>query len=413
LALALESVESPRPFTYKLATGLLKAAGSRLSEVRITRLMDSVFYAAVIVAGPNGVQEVDSRPSDAVNLALVANAPIRVDHRLLSNASATDSEKFVSYPVATAELAAEAQQRMREMMQEMMQEPARLSGDPFPRASGVIMGKRSTEQPFPHDHQLERLPPPILPPTTGRADCADGGHDQHRHRDGSQRLQGRGERDYRYPRSHGRRESAAGSSPNRKRHSSDHAPAKRQVTRPEELDPQHMAPGLDAADGPLSHAIVTGYRINRNDLAVEVQVQVPKQGLGGGRAFCAGAGEPELDMDRLRMDHLAVRWRDDGEPGRAARPREGCRRPVCRWAAPAARGTEQDDGQHYERMPSRPHHALPDLMICATGPNVLAGTFLQAGRARLLPGGFSRICAKRRWSWQSTVTGSPGSSPRP
>ncbi|HEY5989661.1 MAG TPA: bifunctional nuclease domain-containing protein [Streptosporangiaceae bacterium] len=118
LALALESVESPRPFTYKLATGLLDAAGSRLSEVRITRLMDSVYYAAVIVAGPNGVQEVDARPSDAVNLALVANAPIRVDRRLFSNTSATDSGKFLTYPVATAELAAEAQQRMREMMQE-------------------------------------------------------------------------------------------------------------------------------------------------------------------------------------------------------------------------------------------------------------------------------------------------------
>lgn len=118
LALALESVESPRPFTYQLATGLLDAAGSRLSEVRITRLMDSVFYAAVIVDGPTGVREVDSRPSDAVNLALVADAPIRVDHRLFSNVAATDSAKFLSYPVATAELAAEAQQRMREFLQE-------------------------------------------------------------------------------------------------------------------------------------------------------------------------------------------------------------------------------------------------------------------------------------------------------
>ncbi len=103
---------------YQLATGLLDAAGSRLSEVRITRLMDSVFYAAVIVDGPTGVREVDSRPSDAVNLALVADAPIRVDRRLFSNVAATDSAKFLSYPVATAELAAEAQQRRREFLQE-------------------------------------------------------------------------------------------------------------------------------------------------------------------------------------------------------------------------------------------------------------------------------------------------------
>jgi RNA polymerase sigma factor (sigma-70 family) len=114
LALALEAVESPRPFTYKLATGLLDATGSRLREVRITRLMDSVFYAAVIVEGPNGTQEVDSRPSDAVNLALVASAPIRVDPELFATACEGDAGKFLAYPVATAELAAEAQQWMHD-----------------------------------------------------------------------------------------------------------------------------------------------------------------------------------------------------------------------------------------------------------------------------------------------------------
>ncbi len=73
------------------------------------------------------------------------------------------------------------------------------------------------------------------------------------------------------------RESTAGSSPNRKRHSSDHAPAKRQVIRADELNLQHVAPGFDAADGPLSDAIVAGHRLNRNDLAVEIQVEVPRR----------------------------------------------------------------------------------------------------------------------------------------
>ena len=43
LALELEAVETPRPFTYKLAASLVGAAGSRLAEVRITRLLDKVF----------------------------------------------------------------------------------------------------------------------------------------------------------------------------------------------------------------------------------------------------------------------------------------------------------------------------------------------------------------------------------
>ncbi len=152
------------------------------------------------------------------------------------------------------------------------------------------------------------------------------------------------------------RESTAGSSPNRKRHSSDHAPAKRQVIRADELNLQHVAPGFDAADGPLSDAIVAGHRLNRNDLAVEIQVEVPRQCLDGGWILCVGAGEPDLDVDRPRMDHLAVGRRDDGEPGRAARPRGSgrTRRPTCRLATPAARGSGQDDGHRHERNPHQP-----------------------------------------------------------
>jgi RNA polymerase sigma factor (sigma-70 family) len=115
LALALESAEAPRPFTYKLAVGLLDAAGSAICEVRITSLIAQVFYAAVIVRGPDGAREVDSRPSDAVNLALVTGAPIRVDSELFNLATPQEcTSDLASCPVAAAEIAAEAQQRLRE-----------------------------------------------------------------------------------------------------------------------------------------------------------------------------------------------------------------------------------------------------------------------------------------------------------
>jgi len=117
LALALESAETPRPFTYKLAASLVEAAGASVREVRITRLLATVFYASVLIQGPSGRQEVDARPSDAVNLALATGAPIRVDGRLLSLELATgQTEELSSYPpVATADLAAEAQQRLAEI----------------------------------------------------------------------------------------------------------------------------------------------------------------------------------------------------------------------------------------------------------------------------------------------------------
>lgn len=116
LALALESVETPRPFPYKLAAGLVEAAGSRITEVRITKLTDSVFYAVVAVRGPNGPREVDARPSDAVNLAVVTGAPIRVNTELFSVAVAPagPAKREVHARAATADIAAEARQRMRD-----------------------------------------------------------------------------------------------------------------------------------------------------------------------------------------------------------------------------------------------------------------------------------------------------------
>jgi hypothetical protein len=105
----------PRPFPYKLAAGLVEAAGSRITEVRITKLTDSVFYAVVEVLGPTGPREVDARPSDAVNLAVVTGAPIQVTTELFSAAVApAGPAREVRARPATADIAAEAQQRIRE-----------------------------------------------------------------------------------------------------------------------------------------------------------------------------------------------------------------------------------------------------------------------------------------------------------
>lgn len=108
LALTLESADAPRPFTYQLAASLVQAVGSQVSEVRITRLTEAVFYASVFVQGPAGAREVDARPSDAVNLALVTGAPIRVDGELFSlGLRAGSADQLASLPVATADMAAE------------------------------------------------------------------------------------------------------------------------------------------------------------------------------------------------------------------------------------------------------------------------------------------------------------------
>ncbi|HEX4399187.1 MAG TPA: bifunctional nuclease domain-containing protein [Trebonia sp.] len=114
LAIALESVETPRPFAYKLASGLVEAAGSRINEVRITRLTDSIFYAVVEVESPAGPREVDARPSDAVNLAVGTGAPIRVNTELFGTAHEDGDQVTLQFQGATADIAAEERQRMAE-----------------------------------------------------------------------------------------------------------------------------------------------------------------------------------------------------------------------------------------------------------------------------------------------------------
>jgi RNA polymerase sigma-70 factor (ECF subfamily) len=80
LVAELEAVELPRPGTYHFARALLRATGGEVAEVRVSRLVEHVFYATAVMA--DGA-EVDARPSDAFGLALVTGAPIAVEPAVL------------------------------------------------------------------------------------------------------------------------------------------------------------------------------------------------------------------------------------------------------------------------------------------------------------------------------------------
>jgi len=116
LACSLDAVEMPRPMTYQLAANLLTAAGSRLTEVRITRLVEGVFYAVVVVEAPGGVVEVDARPSDALNLAVLSGAPVRVDAAVLSHPEVNRPVDWERYPARMPDLAAEERQRKADIL---------------------------------------------------------------------------------------------------------------------------------------------------------------------------------------------------------------------------------------------------------------------------------------------------------
>jgi RNA polymerase sigma factor (sigma-70 family) len=112
LALSLEAQETPRPLTYQMAARLLDASGGHITEVRITRLTDATYYAAIMIDGPAGRQEVDARPSDAVNLALVTGAAIRADSALLDEPGGGCLPEWRDFAVATTEVARHATELM-------------------------------------------------------------------------------------------------------------------------------------------------------------------------------------------------------------------------------------------------------------------------------------------------------------
>jgi RNA polymerase sigma factor (sigma-70 family) len=84
LALQLGGDSMPRPLTPDLMARLLEAAGARIERVTISSLRDETFYAVVRLVGGDGPEEIDARPSDALNLAARVGAPIFVDEEVLA-----------------------------------------------------------------------------------------------------------------------------------------------------------------------------------------------------------------------------------------------------------------------------------------------------------------------------------------
>ena len=87
IALELEGVKPPRPMTHDLVKTLINSFDSTLSEVFINDLRDGTFYAKLIFE-ETGL-EIDTRPSDAIAIAVRCNTPIYVNSDILEEASFT------------------------------------------------------------------------------------------------------------------------------------------------------------------------------------------------------------------------------------------------------------------------------------------------------------------------------------
>jgi bifunctional DNase/RNase len=95
IALEIEKVNTPRPMTHDLIKILLTGLDTSIRKVVVSELRDDTFYALIWLERDGSLISVDSRPSDALALALRHDCPIYVDERVLqtSKNSATVSEK--------------------------------------------------------------------------------------------------------------------------------------------------------------------------------------------------------------------------------------------------------------------------------------------------------------------------------
>ncbi len=96
IALEIEKVTTPRPMTHDLLKNVLHGLKCSVNKVVVNQLKDDTFYAIIWLEKDGHLISIDSRPSDALALALRTDAPIFVEEDVIKSSKAASSkqEKF-------------------------------------------------------------------------------------------------------------------------------------------------------------------------------------------------------------------------------------------------------------------------------------------------------------------------------
>jgi len=90
IALEMEKVSTPRPMTHDLIRNIIQEMKARVNRIVINDLKDNTFYAKIYIAQNDSEMIIDSRPSDAIALALRVQAPIFVAKKVIEEAKSID-----------------------------------------------------------------------------------------------------------------------------------------------------------------------------------------------------------------------------------------------------------------------------------------------------------------------------------
>jgi bifunctional DNase/RNase len=118
IALELEHVKLPRPLTHDLIRDILQRLNATLQRVTITELRESTYFALLSLTAKGQQLQIDSRPSDAIALALRMKAPIFVSAQVLARSKAV--------PAGEAGRAEQTQKKLGVHAQDLTAELAKL-----------------------------------------------------------------------------------------------------------------------------------------------------------------------------------------------------------------------------------------------------------------------------------------------
>jgi hypothetical protein len=92
ITIKLQNIEVKRPLTHDLLNTFITKFGAVVSHVLVNELRDDTYYARIVVDFDGQYMEIDSRPSDAIALAVRVNVPIFVADEVMDKASITPEE---------------------------------------------------------------------------------------------------------------------------------------------------------------------------------------------------------------------------------------------------------------------------------------------------------------------------------
>ncbi len=96
IALALGKIVTPRPLTHDLVKNVIHGLKMKVTKIVITEIIDNTYYAGIYIDKGGGLEvPIDSRPSDAIAVAIRINVPIFVDESVIERRNNDELEDWL------------------------------------------------------------------------------------------------------------------------------------------------------------------------------------------------------------------------------------------------------------------------------------------------------------------------------